>query len=1243
MATKQYLDYAGLEEVATKVNSRLKTVTEMPASASDGAVRLYVGETDVYSKGHYYQYSETDEEWLDITPSASGGGWDVVTTMPSTGALNQVVLFNGHSTSQYAHGGLYQYYNSQWNFLGALVQLIEVPFTLTLDSITAISSGDTSRVLTFTSSEETVITEETFNGVTANGVIQGKFWNDIGGSISQIDETTFQVELDTNVTDSLGQLAQFPSGSSITIPGFSWIDGITRYIHNAETITISETVVSQKLAFNTTGTLDTSTQATVFGISSAYEVPFVLSYQNIPTVTMLDSNYENEVTQSWTPSIVAANDATNLVFTPTTSTALHGDNIAVTSGTLTAVANGVTYTYNFSTDNINLRWGNTTWSFGTYNTFASFTAAPTSANTGSVTCTLNPTGPGATARELAFMANLLPTVTIADSGETKEFSTVAWTQGSIVASGATGVTSVANKLITITWDNDSTTDVDSYGITCSVYVSALSLSATCAYIDHNVTLSTPTMSHTAGDSDVSVNLVASESLPNTLFADYTEVTLRARAVLQGRLITSNATANATASGTTFTINDLPDLVDTLDQRALFATGSTVIVGAFEYIDGDDKYIHASQTINVTETLTTQKLAFNATGTIDSSTGVTTFTINASTIVPFVLSTSDTFTATMLAAGYGSETTVTWTPTVSYGDSDTELLFTPDVTTALHGDNITFANKVLNFTSNGVTYEIDTSEDTLNVRWANTSYDFGTYNNFASFTAVPTSANSGSVTCTLNPTGPGDDAFELAFMAANLPTVYIDSTECSTVAWTEGSIVASGASGITTVGGKTIDIVWSAGDDSDVDSYGITRIVHFVAKSLSVTCGYITKTIVLSSPTPSVSNNVLTMSFATDVSTSDAITIPSTDYTSSAYGILQAETTTITADGSASYSGNTFSINSFAGGVDRLGQRMVFNSTAGSVTVGTFDFASGDYEVIHASQTISYQDSSISEQSLDMNGPMVSISWAGNEPTMSNVLNLVIDSSLTYVSGGTSWGTYSLDCDDLIFFEDEFDYETNQVRTGYVQSGYTITISSLPNAGLYIGNKSATLALVSGKTNATWTKDGITWYIGDQRFSLPGKLTSMISVDFRNATDMTSYYEEFALSKCHINFSSSVPVPRVITLFVFYNYVFKNGRTVVSNSRGTVSWPQQLNSGSYDVVYGSNLIEVTANSSTLESDYENTPWGMDGTVTCTLPEINETVRYSSDTPILQVISEASTTITGAHTFSYYFDDDDCDDD
>ena len=68
MAEKQYLDLTGLQDVAGHVNTRLKTVTTIPVSADNGAVRLYVGATtNTYKNGHIYQYDLTNTTWKDIT------------------------------------------------------------------------------------------------------------------------------------------------------------------------------------------------------------------------------------------------------------------------------------------------------------------------------------------------------------------------------------------------------------------------------------------------------------------------------------------------------------------------------------------------------------------------------------------------------------------------------------------------------------------------------------------------------------------------------------------------------------------------------------------------------------------------------------------------------------------------------------------------------------------------------------------------------------------------------------------------------------------------------------------------------------------------------------------------------------------------------------------------------------------------------------------------------------------------
>lgn len=71
----QFLDKNGLDKVAEKVNTRLKTVTEMPATANDGAVRLYVGETaGGYSKGHTYQAKVEDWDCYKTTPEVDPSG-----------------------------------------------------------------------------------------------------------------------------------------------------------------------------------------------------------------------------------------------------------------------------------------------------------------------------------------------------------------------------------------------------------------------------------------------------------------------------------------------------------------------------------------------------------------------------------------------------------------------------------------------------------------------------------------------------------------------------------------------------------------------------------------------------------------------------------------------------------------------------------------------------------------------------------------------------------------------------------------------------------------------------------------------------------------------------------------------------------------------------------------------------------------------------------------------------------------
>jgi hypothetical protein len=76
MATKKFLNDAGLARVADKVNEKLKVVSTMPLTPFDGQVVLYVGATTAsYTQGGIYLYNANDTEWIllssvpvDLTP-----------------------------------------------------------------------------------------------------------------------------------------------------------------------------------------------------------------------------------------------------------------------------------------------------------------------------------------------------------------------------------------------------------------------------------------------------------------------------------------------------------------------------------------------------------------------------------------------------------------------------------------------------------------------------------------------------------------------------------------------------------------------------------------------------------------------------------------------------------------------------------------------------------------------------------------------------------------------------------------------------------------------------------------------------------------------------------------------------------------------------------------------------------------------------------------------------------------------
>ena len=95
MAEKKYLNDVGLADVANHVNTRLKTVTTIPISADNGAVRLYIGATDsTYTKGHTYQYNSSTSTWVDITPIG-----DVWTTAQTLQTVDTTIGFTGLDSS----------------------------------------------------------------------------------------------------------------------------------------------------------------------------------------------------------------------------------------------------------------------------------------------------------------------------------------------------------------------------------------------------------------------------------------------------------------------------------------------------------------------------------------------------------------------------------------------------------------------------------------------------------------------------------------------------------------------------------------------------------------------------------------------------------------------------------------------------------------------------------------------------------------------------------------------------------------------------------------------------------------------------------------------------------------------------------------------------------------------------------------------------------------------------------------
>lgn len=66
------ISYGGVADIDITNEPIILTVGEIPSDPHDGMTVLYQGENTLdFTQNHIYQYSETDEEWIDITTAKS--------------------------------------------------------------------------------------------------------------------------------------------------------------------------------------------------------------------------------------------------------------------------------------------------------------------------------------------------------------------------------------------------------------------------------------------------------------------------------------------------------------------------------------------------------------------------------------------------------------------------------------------------------------------------------------------------------------------------------------------------------------------------------------------------------------------------------------------------------------------------------------------------------------------------------------------------------------------------------------------------------------------------------------------------------------------------------------------------------------------------------------------------------------------------------------------------------------------
>lgn len=207
-----------------------KIDTEDDLSGRGVSVLLYLKRTGT----ELYQYFVRQD-----TVDGTSGSWHFSALIPDGHEIGERSLACAVSNDDVVLNS--KIYRSPFSIFNPVV---DVPFTLTGQTVTPIASGDTKRTITFTPSVVLESAELAVTGVTATGILQGK-QKAVSGAVVSASANAITVEIDTGVLDNLNQLVQFPAGCSVVIPAFSFTVGYNRYVYEGGTFSLSEVTVQQ--------------------------------------------------------------------------------------------------------------------------------------------------------------------------------------------------------------------------------------------------------------------------------------------------------------------------------------------------------------------------------------------------------------------------------------------------------------------------------------------------------------------------------------------------------------------------------------------------------------------------------------------------------------------------------------------------------------------------------------------------------------------------------------------------------------------------------------------------------------------------------------------------------------------------------------------------------------------------------------------------------------------------------------